>query len=170
MKRIVAIVAVAMMTVFAALSGCSKKEKEKASETQSVQNAAQPAAPGKSSPATSSPQDEAEADTLKTQVLAQVKNKDFAGIYRGASAGFREVGPEDRFVAAWDKQLLETGAFKDARQTSHAVRPTDKFQVYTYLVRYENMNKELRLIFGRSSKGKMELTGINQHAIPAAVK
>ena len=164
MKRNAIIAALTLVIALAALAGCSSK-KEKAAETPSAPNAAQPGTPGKSAVVASSPQDEAEADTLKTQVLTQVKNKDFAGIYRGASAGFREVGLQEQFVALWDKQLLETGAFKDAKLESHSVRPADKFQVYTYLVHYQNMDKELRLTFGRSKTGKMELTGINQHAI-----
>jgi hypothetical protein len=111
------------------------------------------------------PQDEADAAVARERVLSQVKKGEFTAIYKEASEGFRKVGPEEQFVAFWNKQLAETGVFKEAKETSHSVRPTDKFLIFTYLVQYEKNKKELRLTFGRSKKGKLELTGINQREI-----
>jgi hypothetical protein len=159
-----------LIILLAALPGCKSKQDKpaQAPEQKSAQGPSQPA-PGQplqpAGPVVAPPQDEAEAATAKTRVLSQIKNGEFAAIYKEASAGFREVGPEEQFVAQWNKQLQETGAFKDAKEVSHTVRPTDKSIVFTYAVQYEKKKKELRLTFGRSKKGTMELTGINQKEI-----
>ena len=164
--------AVTLMIILAALPGCSSK-KEKTEQAQAPQHAMSsaskiPAKAGEAPPnavVTASPQDEADAAKLKEKVLAQVKAGDFSAIYKDASAGFREVGPETQFVALWRQQLQQTGAFKEVKEISHTVRPQDKFLVFNYHVQYEKAKKELRLTFGRSKKGKMELTGINQREI-----
>lgn len=162
---------VILMIMLAALPGCDSK-KEKADQAKPPQQAV-PATPQKPGAAqapqapqvAASPQDEADAAKLKEKVLAQVKAGDFSAIYKEASAGFREVGPEAQFVGLWRQQLKQTGAFKEAKEVSHTVRPQDRFLVYIHHVQYEKARKELRFTFGRSKKGKMELTGINQREI-----
>jgi hypothetical protein len=156
-----------LMIMLSTLPGCSPK-KEKADQAKPQQQAA-PAPLTKAGDAqapqtpqaAASPQDIADAAILKEKVLAQVKAGDFSAIYREASEGFREIGQEQQFLALWQKQLQQTGAFKEAKEVSHTVRPQDKFLVFIYNVKYEKAGKELRLTFGRSKKGKMELTGIN---------
>ena len=160
---------VVLMIILAVLPGCSSK-KEKADQAQPQQqmmtSASKTSGPAQAKAAVSaSPQDEADAAILKKKVLAQVKAGEFSAIYREASAGFREVGPEEQFAGLWEQQLKRTGAFKDSKEISHSVRPQDKFIVYIYQVQYDKAKKELQLTFGRSKKGKMELTGINQREI-----
>lgn len=160
----------AILIIFlAALPGCKSRQDKtaQAPEQKNSQALSQPASVKPQQPAgpvVAPPQDEAEAEAAaaKTRVLSQVKNGEFAAIYKEASAGFKEVGPEEQFIAQWNKQLQETGAFKSAKESSHTVRPSDKFIVFSYAVQYEKKKKELVLTFGRSKKGKMELTGINQ--------
>ncbi len=162
-------IASALVMIFlAALFGCKSKQ-EKGAQAPDGKLPAQlrstSARQQAAAPVTASPTDEAEAAAAKVRVLSQVKNGDFSTIYKEASAGFREIGPEEQFIAQWNKQLQETGAFKDAKESGHAVRPTDRFIVIVYTVQYEKKKKDLRLTFGRSKKGKMELTGINQKEI-----
>ena len=164
-------IAPAILIIFlAALPGCKSKQDKtgQAPEQKNAQGLSQPAPvqPQQSAgPVVAPPQDEAEAAMVKTRVLSQVKNGEFAAIYKEASAGFKAVGPEEQFIAQWNKQLQETGAFKDAKESGHTVRSTDKFIVFSYVVQYERKKKELVLTVGRSKKGKMELTGINQREI-----
>jgi hypothetical protein len=159
---------VSFMVILAALPGCNSKKNDvaKAPEQKTAQrqisSAHGQAKPQAAGAVVAPPKDEADAAALKARVLAQVKNRDFAAIYKDASEGFRNVGPEERFVALWNNQLLETGAYKEAKETTHTVRPTDRFLVFTYLVQYEKKKKGLTLTFGRSKDGKMELTGISQ--------
>ena len=103
-------------------------------------------------------------------MMAHVKAGEYSAMYKEASAGFKEVGTEQQFIAMWQNQLQETGAFKDAKEIGHTVRPDDKFLVFTYDVQYEKMRKALTLTFGRSKKGVMELTGFNQKEFPATAK
>jgi len=161
------IVPVFLVTCLGVVPACSKKDT--ALQQKSAQSPIS-SAHGKmqqipANLAVAPPKDEAEAATARTRVLSQVKNKEFSAIYKEASSGFREIGPEEQFIAQWNKQLQETGEFKESKEVSHLVRPADKFIVYTYAVTYENKNKELRLTFGRSKNGKMELTGINQKEV-----
>jgi len=161
MNRTRTIATISLLLLLPALPGCGKKQ----------DNAAQ--APAQSVPTQPKPQqgavvtltpapEEPESAAAKTRVLAHIKGAEFASIYREASAGFRQVGTEQQFLELWNRQLQETGAFKDAKEVTHGIRPTDKFQVYIYTVQYEKKPKQLRLTFGRSKQGKVELTGINQ--------
>lgn len=155
---------VAFMIMLAVVPGCTKKEQTNQPKTslQAATTSSKKAGNPHAAQLVASPQDEADAEPLKTKVLAQVKAGDYASIFKGASDGFKEVGPEQKFVALWQQQLQQTGAFKKAKEVSHTVRPGDKFLIYNFEVQYEKANKVLRLTFGRSKKGKMELTGINQ--------
>jgi len=119
------------------------------------------------------PRDEADVVPVRDRVLAHYEAGDFAAIYQEASKGFREVGSKEQFVALWKNQLEQTGAIRSYKETNHGIRPTDRFLIFTYRVQYEKIPKELRLTFGRSTAGKlqlfggskggkMELTGIHQ--------
>lgn len=158
MKKVSAVVVPVL--VLAALSGCGSK-KDKAGQPSAPQKAGQPASQ-QGSVVVASPQDEADVVAAKARVLAHIKAGDFAAVYREASAGFREVGPEQQFVALWKQQLMQTGEYRELKEVSHTVRPEDRFLLFFYHVQYENAKKVLRLTFGRSKAGKMELTGINQ--------
>jgi len=150
------------LVLMVAVAGCSNK-KENAQAPAPAAAPPQAAGSAPQAAATSADKrDEAEAALVRDRVLAQVKQGQFAEVYRQASAGFREVGPEQRFVDLWRRQVEETGAFKDAKLLEHSVRPQDKFQVFIYAVEYEKKAKQLRLVIGRSKKGAFELTGINQ--------
>lgn len=170
MNNASSIAKISLLILLAAASGCGQN-KEKSSQAVPAQ-AGQPqsspdgqtAAPQKGA-LVASPQDASDAAIAKEQVINSLKASDFGAIYKQASAGFREVGSEQQFIALWQKQLLETGAFKEAKQTSQSIRPADRFLLFTYQVQYANMSKELRLTFGRSKAGKLELTGINQKQI-----
>lgn len=161
---------VILIIFLSALPGCKSKQDKagQAPEQKNAQELSLPAPvqpPSPAGPAVALPQDESEAAAVKARVLSQVKNGEFAAIYKEASAGFKAVGPEEQFIAQWNKQLQETGAFKEAKESGHTVRSTDKFIVFSYVVQYARKKKELVLTFGRSKKGKMELTGINQREI-----
>jgi hypothetical protein len=166
------ITAAISMILLAALTGCNSKQEKaaqtpeiKPGQTQSQITSNRMSAKLPAAAVAASPQDETDAATVKARVLSQVKNREFTAIYKEASEGFKKVGPGEQFVAFWDKQLEETGAFKEAKETGHTVRPTDKFIVFTFVIQYEKKKKELRLTFGRSKKGVMELTGINQREV-----
>ena len=158
------VIPVIYVIFLAFLPGCnSSKENSPAPPAQKISGQTQISSAHV--PVVAPPQDEAEAAKARDHVLSQVKKGDFAAIYKEASAGFQKVGAEEQFIALWNKQLQETGAFKDAKETDHTVRPSDKFIVFTYIVQYEKLKKELRMTFGRSKKGAMELTGINQREV-----
>ena len=158
-----------VMILLTTLSGCSSKKETSDQAPPQKADLANPSS-HKGDAVEASPQDEADASMLKASVLAHVKVGDYTSIYKEASTGFRAVGTEGQFLAMWQNQLQETGAFTDAKEISHKVRPQDKFLVYIYDVKYEKMHKALRLTFGRSKKGVMELTGINQTELPKAAK
>ena len=164
MKYMRHVTTVFLILSITALSGCNSKQEKTGQKT----NAANPLQKGDTGKA--GPLDETEAAALKDRVLARVKGGEFSAIYKDASDGFRAVGPEQRFLEVWQRQQEETGAFKDAKEISHTVRPDDKFQVFVYDVGYEKKHKALRLTFGRSKKGVMELTGINQKDVPTTAK
>jgi hypothetical protein len=163
MKQVSMVTALVLAASLAARPGCGTKKEQPQTQAQKQAAPQQPGqAPHSQGELKASPQDEAEVAPLKEKVLAHVKAGEYEAIYREASDGFRAVGPKEQFVAMWQKQVQETGPFKEATQIGHSVRPTDRFLVYIYQVRYEKKPKELKLTFGRSSKGKYELTGINQ--------
>lgn len=158
---------VSLLIILTAVSGCgqNKEKSGQASplhpgESQSSQGAT--AMSPQKNGAVAAAKDEADAAMAKEQVIKLLKGSDFSTIYKQASAGFRQVGSEQQFVALWLKQLQETGPFKEAKQIGHTIRPADKFLLFTYQVKYANMSKELSLTFGRSKSGKLELTGIHQ--------
>ncbi len=162
-KQVIILILIAGM--LAALSGCSSKEEKQA--TPALPAPAAPQQAGQASlphaPVPADPLDEKEVVPLKSRMLEHVKAQEFGAIYDEASDGFRKVGAREQFVALWQQQLQQTGAFKSASEISHTVRPTDRFLLFIYSVKYEKMVKNLRLTFGRSTKGgKLELTGINQ--------
>jgi|GEM_PF-1355057 len=164
---------VALMILCAALTGCSSK-KDKAEQApqaspplQAASSSARKAAEAGAAAAKKGvlivpAKDEEESSKLKIKVLELLMKNDFAAIYKDASEGFRKVGAEKDFVALWQKQLQQTGAFKEAKEVSQAIRPEDKALAIIFKVQYEKASKSLRLIFGRNKDGKMELIGINQ--------
>jgi hypothetical protein len=151
---------IAFIITLSAVMGCSKKEK--AAQPQAPLQAATTSSKKVGGQVVALPQDDVDVVPLKAKVLTQFKAGDFVSIYKDASEGFKKVGSEDQFVTLWKQQLQQTGKFKDAKEISHTVRPTDKFLVFIYKVQYEKANKAVRFTFGRSGKGKLELTGINQ--------
>jgi len=169
MKYIYSVTIVFLLILIAALPGCnSNKEK---TEQAPLKNSGKPTAPlQKEGAVVASPRDITDVTPLKDRVLTLFKGAEFSTIYKEASAGFRDVGPEQQFLEMWQQQRMDTGAFKDAKEVSHTIRPADKFLVFIYDVNYENTHKALRLTFGRSKKGVMELTGINQSDLPIAGK
>ena len=165
MKYARTVTIVFFMIFLTALSGCNSK-KEKVGQP-SLKKADQVTpSPHSSGAIVAVPQDEVDVVAVKTHIFSLVKDGNFSAIYKDASAGFREVGPEQQFVAMWQNQLMETGAFKGAKEVSHTVRPEDKSLVFIYDVQYEKKHKALRLTFRRSEKRVLELTGINQKDLP----
>lgn len=170
MKNVSSLAKILLLILLTAAAGCGKDQEKSGQATPQQPGQSPTAQAGKAAaPAggavVASAQDEAEASVAKEQVIKYIKSNDFSSIYKQASAGFRQVGSEQQFIALWQKQLQETGAFKSAKQVSQSVRPADRFLLFTYQVQYANMIKELRLTFGRSKTGKLELTGINQKQI-----
>jgi len=152
MKNLFAVTTVSVVILLATLPGCDRK-KDKSGQWRAEQNNSDVAVPSS---------DEADASVAKDRVLLHLKAGDFSSVFREASPGFREIGKEENFMALWQQQLQDTGVFKEFKEISHAVRPEDKHFVFIYHIQYENAKKELRLVFGRSKNGKMELTGIHQ--------
>lgn len=108
--------------------------------------------------------DKADADVVTAQVLAQFKAGDFKSIYRNASTGFQEIGTEGQFVGVSQQTRAKTGPVKAIKEIKY-FGLVGNFTVYLYEVRYDNVVSELRLSFGRSKSGKMELCGLNQRDI-----
>lgn len=156
-----------LLFMLAMLPGCNSK-KEQAEQVPLPQPV--PAAPtktgGVASPSKAAivipTQDEADAVALNKKVMELLLANDFAAIYKNASDGFKKVGTEKAFVELWQKQLQQTGPFREAKEVSFAVRAEDKALATIYKVQYEKASKSVRLITGRSKGGKMELIGINQ--------
>lgn len=109
-------------------------------------------------------QDKADADVVAAQVLAQFKAGDFKSIYRNASAGFQEIGTEGQFVGVAQQTRARTGPVKDIKEIKY-FGLVGNYTVYLYEVRYDSVVSELRLSFGRSKSGKMELCGLNQRDV-----
>ncbi|MBT0653821.1 hypothetical protein [Geomobilimonas luticola] len=114
---------------------------------------------------TVSPKDEIAAENAAVHVLAQMEAGDFSGIYKGASAGFKQIGSESQFVSKFQQTRLRVGVLKNPRKVSTAVRP-DKSIVLVYRVENERYNTDMRLTFSRAEDGKLELAGLNQHDEP----
>jgi hypothetical protein len=146
------LVASAFVTISLTACNSKKEEKQLSPSHPPVQVAQQVPVSSK---------DKADADAVATQVLNWFKSGDFKSIYRHASPGFQAIGTEGQFVAAFEKIRANTGPVKDIKQTKYYGRP-DNYTVYLYEVRYAKVASELRLTFGRSKEGKMELCGLNQ--------
>jgi len=112
-----------------------------------------------------SPKDKADAEAAAAHVLAQMEAGDFSAIYKEAAPGFKQIGKEADFVAAFQRTRQKTGALKDARQASFTARP-DQALVLVYSLENDKFKSDRRLTFTRSKAGKMELAGLNQHDEP----
>lgn len=121
--------------------------------------------PGASAPVvtdTAPPEkDRTDARAEGTRVIAQMKAGQFQAIYQEASPAFRELGTEPQFVGMMEQTRKKTGALKGSKETGLETG-SDKRQMLTYSVEYDNVRSNLRLSFLRSKEGKMELVGLNQ--------
>lgn len=157
MKPVRYVAGVVLLTAFIACAGCgSKKEKDVA--------AVPGPSPQKPAAVAVAPQEKAEVSAVAAKVLTQFKSGEFAAIYKAASSGFKEIGTEDGFVATMEHTRKKTGAIKDVKEVNFVTSP-DKFYFIVYHVQYDNIKSELRLSFGRSKSGVMELCGLNQKDI-----
>jgi len=132
-----------------AVSGCKSKEKPGAVQ----QNK------------TAAPQDQTDARTAAQHVLSQFAAGQFAQIYQEASPDFKKIGTEPQFVAKFQQALQKTGPLKNPKETSFATLP-GKGYVLVYRLENELFNTDMRISFARSTSGKMELAGLNQHDEP----
>jgi hypothetical protein len=146
--------AVLCALLFVSLTACNSRKEQKAAVPQANQQA-----PVQELPV--APTDKADADAAAARVIEQFRAGDFSGIYRQASEGFRAVGTEGQFVGAARNARTRTGPVREVRLLKYYGR-VDKFTVYLYEVRYDKVSSELRLSFGRSKSGTMELCGLNQ--------
>jgi len=158
--------------LFAALvifAGCqSKQDKPDAGPAAPTDKKASSSAvpeQGKPGKAAASPKDMADVRAAAQHVLAQLESGDFAAVYKGASAGFKQIGSESAFVNKFQQTRLKTGVLKTPREISFETRP-DSMHVTVYRVQNERFVTDLRLSFQRAKNGTMELAGLNQHDEP----
>jgi len=138
-----------LLIVLFTVSGCTSKEKPGSVP----QNQA------------AAPQDQADARTAALHVLSQFEAGQFAQIYQEASPGFKKIGTEPQFVAKFQQAIQKTGPLKNPKETSFAALP-GKGYVLVYRLENDLFATDLRISFSRSSSGKMELAGLNQHDEP----
>jgi len=138
-----------LMVALFSLNGCSSEEKPGAGPQDK----------------TASPQDQADARTAALHVLSQLEAGQFAQIYQEASAGFKQIGTEPQFVAKFQQALQKTGPLKNPKETSFATLP-GKGYVLVYRLENDLFTTDMRISFARSTSGKMELAGLNQHDEP----
>jgi len=158
--------------LFAALvifAGCqSKQEKPGAGPAASTEKkAASTAVPGQGKPGTgvASPKDMTDVRAAAQHVLAQLEAGDFAAVYKGSSAGFKQIGSEPAFVNKFQQTRIKTGVLTNPREISFETGP-DSMHVTVYRVQNERFVTDLRLSFQRAKNGTMELAGLNQHDEP----
>jgi hypothetical protein len=111
------------------------------------------------------PKDMADARAAAIRVLDLLDKGDYSTIYKEASDGFKQIGPEAAFAAQFQRSRQKIGGFKKPQETNFAMRP-DKIYVLVYSVVNKHFKTEVRLSFSRSKSGKMELAGLNQHDEP----
>jgi uncharacterized lipoprotein NlpE involved in copper resistance len=111
------------------------------------------------------PKDLNDTRAAALQVLSRLQSGDFASIYKDAATGFKQIGPEAAFVAKFAQTRQKVGVLNNPKEISIGVRP-DKSYVMVYRVENDHFNTDMRLSFTRSSDGKMELAGLNQHDEP----
>jgi hypothetical protein len=150
-----------MLMLLAAFAGCSRKQEEKpstgaapAEQTGAVRGAADAKAV--------SPQEKSDVRAAAAHVLKQLEAGDFPTVYREASPGFRQIGPEAAFVTRFQQARMKTGAFVNPQELSFDLRP-DKTFVLVYRVESERYTTDWRLTFARAQNGKLVLDGLNQH-------
>lgn len=108
------------------------------------------------------PKDKVDAEAAAVLLLAQLEAGDFSGVYKGASAGFKQIGSESQFVYKFQQTRQRVGTLKNPQKISAVLRP-DKSVVLVYRVENERYNTDMRLTFSRAENGTMELAGLNQH-------
>ena len=118
-----------------------------------------------STPVVASPQDQTDARTAALHVLSQFEAGQFAQIYQEASPGFKKIGTEPQFVAKFQQTLQKTGPLKNPKEISFATLP-GKGHVLVYRLENEHFKTDMRISLARSTSGKMELAGLNQHDEP----
>ena len=111
------------------------------------------------------PKDLADVRAASLRVLAQLEAGDFPTIYKEASPGFKQIGPEAGFVAKFSQTRQKVGVLKNPKEISIGVRP-DKSYVMVFNVQNDHFKTDMRLSFTRSGDGGMELAGLNQHDEP----
>jgi hypothetical protein len=112
-----------------------------------------------------SPQDQADARTAASRILAQMDANDFAAIYKNASPGFQKIGSETAFTAKFLQTNQKTGLLKNPKEMSIATLPNGAL-VLVYRLENERFISDRRLTFARSQGGQMVLEGLNQHDEP----
>lgn len=104
----------------------------------------------------------ADAEAAAVRVLGQMEAGEFSALYREASPGFKQIGPEAAFIESFQQTRQKTGPLRDLRQSSFVTRQ-DQTHVLVYRLENDRFKTERRLSFARSTDGKMELCGLNQH-------
>jgi hypothetical protein len=161
-----------LLILLVAAFGCKSKQEQQSAQAPAAQQAQQPqqAAPGAASqPAGPKPvassKDQADARAAGVKVLDQLNAGQFAAVYQAASPAFKQIGPEEAFVAKFKETRLKTGSFGAPKEVKFDTRP-DNIHVLVYNLQNDRFNTEMRLSFQRSKDGKMELVGMNQHDEP----
>lgn len=166
MNRLRYLKVASLVVVIAASLGCKSKQEQPAANGGAEQGKAAP-------PAATAPQDKAaapvippkdkqDAQAAAAHVLALMQTGDFAGIYRDASAGFKQIGSEGQFVGKFQQTRQNVGVLEKPREIGVSSLP-GKGYIFTYRLENERYNSDVRLTFARSPNGKMELAGLNQH-------
>jgi hypothetical protein len=152
---------VCMLMVSISIIGCKSKQDQSGAGSGKPGSSAANTKDKVAAPA-ASPQEKEEARAAATKYLAQFTAGDFAGLYKNATPGFKQIGTESQFVEKFQQTRQKVGALKNPKEISFETRP-NKSHVLVYRLENDHYVTDMRLTFIRSKSGKMELDGLNQH-------
>jgi len=150
--------------IMVAIVGCESKQDKSGNAVPAQQNAAAPGTPGqvKGAAPVMSAQDKADARAAAVRVLALMESGDFPAVYKESAPSFKQIGSESQFVGKFQETRKTVGLLKNPQETRLGAIPGNGC-VMVYRLENERYKTDFRLSFVRSSSGKMELVGLNQH-------
>jgi len=159
MKPVRHLKTVVLLIAVCATVGCSPKKEEKA---------AKGAAPQANSGASTATKDDAnknDAVTAAERVCLQMRNGDFAAIYKQSSPAFKQSGSEAQFVSFMKGLQQKTGALKAAKEADYKSAENKELgTIYSVTcdMEFQALKKSQIFTFVRLSNGNMALSGIHE--------
>ena len=157
-----------LIVTLAISGGCNSKQPSSTAPAGNKESAAPTngqAQPQNQQAASVPAQDMTAARAEAIKILSHLEGGNFAHIYRGASQGFKQIGPEAAFVTRFQQTYQKTGPLKNPREISFTTRPGGVL-VFVYRVENDRFSSDMRLSFQKSADGVMQLAGLNQHDEP----